>query len=240
MRAGGGGILRSNDGDWVAGFVRKLGNMSSTVAELCSKLEELDLSQNYFIGTIPFGIYRLSHLRHLNLGANSFCGNIPSSIGQLTELRTLQLLQCAFNGSFPREIGNLFNLESLQLTHNVNMTATELPPSFTQLKKLELQTIGLKVSCQNTSVIRRLLGVVAFNNNLTGELPKSLGNCNGLKIVTVYNNRLSGNILSGLWTSLNLSNNSFTGELPQSVARNLSRLEISHLSTLTAANILNL
>ena len=80
----------------------------------------------------------------------------------------------------------------------------------------------------------RLLGVVAFNNNLTGELPKSLGNCNGLKIVTVYNNRLSGDIPSCLWTSLNLdifilSNNSFTGgEIPQSVARNLSRMEINN------------
>ena len=73
-----------------------------------------------------------------------------------------------------------------------------------------------------------------FNNNLTGKLPKSLGNCNGLKIVTVYNNRLSGDIPSCLWTSLNLdifilSNNSFTGgEIPQSVARNLSRMEISN------------
>ena len=75
--------------------------------------------------------------------------------------------------------------------------------------------------------------MVAFNNNLTRELPKSLGNCNGLEIVTIHNNRLSGDIPSGLWTSLNLSililsDNSFTGELPQRVARNLSRLEINN------------
>ena len=34
MKAGGGGVLRCNDGEWVAGFMCKLGNMSSTVVEL--------------------------------------------------------------------------------------------------------------------------------------------------------------------------------------------------------------
>jgi tRNA A-37 threonylcarbamoyl transferase component Bud32 len=59
----------------------------------------------------------------------------------------------------------------------------------------------------------------------------SIGNC--ASTVDVHNNRLFGNVPSGLWTLLHLgililSHNSFTGELPQRLSRNLSRLEMSH------------
>ena len=33
-KVGGGGVLRSNSGDWIGGFVRRMGSTSSTVAEL--------------------------------------------------------------------------------------------------------------------------------------------------------------------------------------------------------------
>ncbi|CAL2274841.1 unnamed protein product [Prunus armeniaca] len=49
--------------------------------------------------------------------------------------------------------------------------------------------------------------------------------------VKVYDNGLSGNIPSGMWTAPNLdqvlmSNNFLTGELPEKLSRNLTRLEI--------------
>ena len=34
IKAGGGGVLRDSNEDWVAGFMRKLGSMSSILAEL--------------------------------------------------------------------------------------------------------------------------------------------------------------------------------------------------------------
>ena len=33
-KAGGGGVIRNNEGDWVAGFVKKFGNVSSITTEL--------------------------------------------------------------------------------------------------------------------------------------------------------------------------------------------------------------
>ena len=45
MKAGGGGVLRSNDGEWVAGFTRKLRNMSSTIAELWALKDGLHVAR---------------------------------------------------------------------------------------------------------------------------------------------------------------------------------------------------
>lgn len=70
----------------------------------CSKLQTLDLSQNYFVGPIPDEIDRLSALVYLDVGANNFSGNIPASIGRLPELQTLYMYQTQFNGTFPKEI----------------------------------------------------------------------------------------------------------------------------------------
>ncbi|KAK9983154.1 hypothetical protein SO802_032679 [Lithocarpus litseifolius] len=41
MKAGGGGIIRNSEGDWVAGFVKKFGNVSSSTAELWALKEGL-------------------------------------------------------------------------------------------------------------------------------------------------------------------------------------------------------
>lgn len=79
----------------------------------------------------------------------------------------------------------------------------------------------------------KLVQVVPSDNNLGGQLPKSLGNCNNLIFLNVQNDKFFENIPSGLWTLMNmgsllLSNNSFTGELHERLSHNLSRLEIGH------------
>ena len=52
MKAGGGGVLRSNDGEWVAGFTRKLRNMSSTIAELWALKDGLHVARQLGIDNI--------------------------------------------------------------------------------------------------------------------------------------------------------------------------------------------
>ncbi|KAF5945642.1 hypothetical protein HYC85_015870 [Camellia sinensis] len=224
----------------------------------CSKLEILDLSQNTFTGPIPGDIGRLSaQLQSLNLSGNIFTGDIPTAIGKLPELRILRVFLNGFDGSFPSEIGDLLNLEVLEMSFN-NFSMMAMPSSFTQLKKLkelrmrESGLVGeipetiwnltaLEVSsnhftgnlpeylCANGA----LTGVIAFDNDLIGELPYSLGRCRNLLTVQVNGNRLSGSIPSGLWTSINvttliLNDNSFSGQLPDKLALNLSRIEISN------------
>ena len=78
-----------------------------------------------------------------------------------------------------------------------------------------------------------LVGLTAYDNNLSGKLPESLGSCSSLNILRVENNNLSGNVPSGLWTSMNLerfmiNENKFTGQLPERLSWNVSVMSISY------------
>ncbi|XP_059431676.1 receptor-like protein kinase HSL1 [Corylus avellana] len=181
----------------------------------CSKLQYLDLSQNYFAGTVPNDIHQMARLRQLNIGANSFSGNIPPSIGRLTELRILQLFLIQFNGSFPPEIGNLSNLEVLELGAMTNITTT-LPSEFTKLRKLKYLWVA--------------------SSNLVGKIPDSIGEMAALEHLDLSMNNLSGNIPSGLFMLKNLSivylyKNKLSGEIPRVVeALNIDVLDLSENS----------
>ena len=86
---------------------------------------------------------------------------------------------------------------------------------------------------ENLCYYGKLYKLIAYDNYLSGELLKPLGNCSSLHILKINNNEFSGNIPSGLWTSLNLSTvmldeNKFTSELPERLSRNVSRFSVSY------------
>lgn len=172
-----------------------------TVVFNCSKLEFLDLSQNYFVGPIPEDIQRLSRLMSLNLGGNNF-SSIPATIGRLKELRTLSILQTQLNGTFPPEIGTLYNLEVLELAYNVKVVPAKFPTSFTQLKRLKRLWMSA--------------------TNLIGELPEEMGDMEALEYLDLTENNLAGKIPQSVFQLRNLSglylhHNQLSGEIPQTV-----------------------
>ncbi|XP_041009043.1 receptor-like protein kinase 5 [Juglans microcarpa x Juglans regia] len=187
----------------------------------CSKLEILDLSQNYFYGAIPDDIHFMSRLRELSLGSNNFNGNISASIGRLTELRKLMLIYCPFTGSFPPEIGNLSNLEELGLAGNSKIMPT-LPSEFGKLKKLKILWMpktNLIGEIPNTiGEMAALEHLDLSQNNLTGKIPDSLFMPKNLKIVFLHKNKLYGEI-PRVVEALNLdvidlSGNNLIGTIP--------------------------
>ncbi|XP_041009465.1 receptor-like protein kinase 5 [Juglans microcarpa x Juglans regia] len=187
----------------------------------CSKLEILDLSQNYFYGAIPDDIHHMSQLRELSLEGNNFNGNISASIGQLTELRKLMLVQCPFTGSFPPEIGNLSNLEELGLAYNSKIVST-LPSEFGKMKKLKfLWMAGTNLIKEIPNTIGEMAALEHLDlsqNNLTGKIPDSLFMPKNLKIVYLYKNKLSREIprvVEALNLSIiDLSENNLIGTIP--------------------------
>ncbi|KAG7984180.1 hypothetical protein I3843_04G145400 [Carya illinoinensis] len=187
----------------------------------CSKLEILDLSENYFYGAIPNDIHRMSWLRELSLEGNNFDGNISSSIGRLTELRKLMLSSCPFTGSFPPEIGNLSNLEELGLAGNSKIVST-LPSEFGKLKKLKIlwmaKTNLIGEIPHTIGEMEALDQLDLSENNLIGKIPGSLFMPKNLRIVYLYKNKLSGEIPQVVKALnldvIDLSENNLTGTIP--------------------------
>jgi hypothetical protein len=64
------------------------GTLPAELFELKS-LEELYLSDNFFVGSFPAKIAELSGLRHLHAASNDFHGSISSELGRLSLLETL-------------------------------------------------------------------------------------------------------------------------------------------------------
>nr|GLL39755.1 receptor-like protein kinase HSL1 [Ipomoea trifida] len=198
----------------------------------CSNLENLDLSFNSFSGIIPDDISKLSpRLEVLNLSANWFVGGIPAGIGGLKGLKELQLAGVVANGSFPSEIGNLLNLEVLVLSQN-SFSPQEIPPSFTQLKKLrhlwmkEANLIG-KIP-GNISSLEALEFLDLNTNDLSGNIPSDLFLLKNLTTIFLYKNRLSGPIPRPVMAlnleAIDFSNNSLTGTIPEDFGK-MTKLE---------------
>ncbi|KAF2299488.1 hypothetical protein GH714_032157 [Hevea brasiliensis] len=91
------------------------GKIPKTLNKLCN-LSELHLESNKFSGEIsgPFGNSSSciqNSLENLNLFNNSFSGSLPNNLGQFKCLKYLLLSRNSFCGPIPVSIGQLYNLD---------------------------------------------------------------------------------------------------------------------------------
>ncbi|KAE8704836.1 LRR receptor-like serine/threonine-protein kinase HSL2 [Hibiscus syriacus] len=170
------------------------GSLSSRAFSPCSHLQEIDLSENLFVGELPD--FPLKHLEVLRLFNKSFTGDIPLSFARIQSLEVLSLSGNLLNGEIPSflvSIGNLVSLKNLDLS--TNFLSGKIPESLSMLKNLE--------------------NLELYQNYLTGELPENLANLTALRQFDVSQNCLTGNLPAKVAAlsleSLNLDDNYFTG-----------------------------
>ncbi|CDY70780.1 BnaA06g38460D [Brassica napus] len=215
------------------------GEISSSLGNL-SHLMQLDLSYNELGGQIPPSMGNLNQLTFLNLGPNNLSGNIPSSFANFNKLSQLSLSYNQFSGGgLPHILSNLTSLSLLDLSNN--HFKSKLPSNMSGLNNLEIFSVSGNYFGGNVPtslfMIPSLKEVYLSENQLEG--PLEIGNISSfsdkLQTLDLRNNRFIGEIpesmskLVSLY-SLDLSNNSFIGEIPDSISKlvSLNSIDLSY------------
>nr|AAT73682.1 hypothetical protein, contains protein kinase domain [Oryza sativa Japonica Group] len=199
-------------------------------------LEDLNLGYNYLTGAMPSFMGKFTSMKYLALPFNPLSGPLPKELGNLTNLLSLGISYCNFSGELPDELGNMTSLKQLRASDNEftgkipdyfgrmtnlvdvafqgNSFEGPIPAGFSNLTKLTNLRIGDIVNGSSS---------LGFISNMTSLSNLILRNC-----------KLSGNLEAidfskfATLTLLDLSFNSITGQVPQSIL-NLGMLEFLFL-----------
>ncbi|XP_027174177.1 receptor-like protein EIX1 [Coffea eugenioides] len=190
----------------------------------------ISLSNNNLSGSIPMSIGYLSTLLSLHLGNNNLSGGIPSSLDNCTELITIDVAGNKLGGKLPTWLGpSLSKLRILILRSN--KFHGEIPPELCHLSSLRAldvsnnDFVGVIPSCfKNFTSMATEESVYLRNNETTyfySGYPESAQ-------LAIKGNVYEYNWILGLFCSIDLSNNNFSGKIP---------LELTNLLGLKSLNL---
>ncbi|XP_009616224.1 receptor-like protein EIX2 [Nicotiana tomentosiformis] len=148
-----------------------------------TKLNFLDLAFNNLNSTIPNWLYGCKKLESLSLGHNHLEGVVSSLISNLSSITNIDLSDNMLSGKLPNVNGKLRKLEYLYFSQN--LFEEEVSEFFNGLG--------------NRSALRYL---TLRDNELTGNLPESLGSLSMLESLYIFNNRLEGVVTESNFTNL--------------------------------------
>ncbi|KAH9779287.1 putative LRR receptor-like serine/threonine-protein kinase [Citrus sinensis] len=198
-------------------------------------LQEVDLSRNYFNGSLPKSFARLQNLTKLLILGNRLSGSIPLEIGDISTLEEFRIDGSNLTGRIPNFIGNWTKLDRLDLQG----TSLEgpIPSTISQLKNLtELRISDLKGSSSsfpNLQDMKKMERLILRNCLITGRIPEYIEDMTDLKILDLSFNQLTGPV-PGILQNLKkidyifLTNNSLSGTLPDWILTSEKNLDLSY------------
>ncbi|KAM3394286.1 hypothetical protein P3S68_003288 [Capsicum galapagoense] len=198
------------------------GSLPQNLGSLLPNIEEIYMSFDNLVGTIPHYISNCSELTILDLSYNKHASrSLPNCFGNITSRREIHLGSNKLSSNIPASIGNLQDLVVHDLSSN-NMVGS-LPPEIGNLKAATL--IDLSMNQFSNGIpreiggLRTLLHLSLRHNKLQGSIPDSLSNMVGLEVLDVSHNNISGIIPISLeklqnLKYFNLSVNKLYGEIP--------------------------
>ncbi|KAK1260233.1 hypothetical protein QJS04_geneDACA001957 [Acorus gramineus] len=194
----------------------------SIPSNICTRLLfNLDLSNNYLSGELPNCWATSSRIETVNFANNNLSGTIPVSVGSIYSLKSLHLNNNGFSGEFPPSLNNSASLVVLDLSGNKfsGPIPTWIGESLSSLKVLRLRSNRFDGSIPpQLSQLSSLQVLDLAHNNLLGTIPPSFGNFSSMAVIhntsePLYITLYYDEVLLYA-TSLDLSNNGLSGEIP--------------------------
>ncbi|KAM3306677.1 hypothetical protein P3S67_013547 [Capsicum chacoense] len=200
------------------------------------RLKVLDLN-----GQFQKEIKRVENMRYLSLYGNNLIGSIPPSLMNASRLETLDLSFNLHQGNIPEGIGNLHNVNWLGIQHN-QLTGS-IPFTIFNISRIEIiEFTGNSLSgslpnglCNGLPILKELY---LSDNKLHGEIPREIRNLVELEVLSIAFNSFSGSLemetfnISGLRV-VSLFNNNLSGTLPSNIGSILPNIEELYLDSLT-------
>lgn len=176
--------------------------LEGPIPSFFSGATSLDLSNNYFSGSISFLCESIvKQTTVIDFSNNSLSGELPDCpLIFSTSLAVLDLANNNFSGKIPAGIGSLGNLRALQLRKN--KFSGELPASWfcSDLQVLDLggNEISGPVPLWIGDRFPNLIVLSLRSNNFSGSIPSNLCQLSHIQIFDLSQNSISGDIPSCL------------------------------------------
>ncbi|KAL0299742.1 UNVERIFIED_CONTAM: Leucine-rich repeat receptor-like serine/threonine-protein kinase BAM2 [Sesamum radiatum] len=187
-----------------------------------SNLSMIDLSENKFSGLIPQEFGRLQNLEVLRISSNRLTGEIPPELARCPRITELDLSKNELSGGIPVEVVSSLTLKIIRLQDN-KLTGV-IPNSFSNSQSLHELQLGNNmlegtIPCSLSKVEHFSSLLNLSMNQLSGEIPKCLGNLDKLEILDISSNNFSGEIPSetnnmASLSFVNISFNHLRGQIP--------------------------
>uniref|UniRef100_A0A453NDJ2 Uncharacterized protein n=2 Tax=Aegilops tauschii subsp. strangulata TaxID=200361 RepID=A0A453NDJ2_AEGTS len=201
------------------------GILPSTTWEVMKSLVVFNASSNRFTGQIPTTpCVSAPSFAVLELSFNQLSGNIPSGLGNCSVLKLLGAGYNKLSGTLPDELFKVTSLEHLSLPNNWLEGALDDISKLINLVTLDLGGNELSGNIpESIGGLKRLEELHLEHNSMSGELPAALSNCTNLVTIDLKANQFSGELTKVNFVSLSnlkkldLLSNNFTGTVPESI-----------------------
>ncbi|XVF79489.1 hypothetical protein PTKIN_Ptkin14bG0226900 [Pterospermum kingtungense] len=209
------------------------GIIPQCIGSFSKSLSSISLKMNKFHGIIPIAFAKGCGLKNLNLNSNHLEGPLTQSISNCKDLEVLDLGNNKINGTFPHWIEGLSNLQVLVLHSNKfqgSIGASKNPQPPPKLRIIDLSRNNF-VGPLPTSYIKNFRGMMNLDEvkavRYIGDTNQSYDYSVQLVVKGLETELVK--ILT-IFTTIDLSNNNFEGEIPTTFGElsSLRGLNLSH------------
>jgi Leucine-rich repeat (LRR) protein len=197
-----------------------------------SSLSVLDMQMNNLKGSMPKTFSKGNAFKTIKLNGNKLEGPLPQSFSHCTKLEVLDLGDNNIEDTFPNWLETLQELQVLSLRSNKlhgSITCTSTKHPFSKLRIFDVSGNNFSGSLP-TSCIKNFEGMMNVNDNKTGlQYMGNAGYYNDSLVVTMKGLSMELTRILTTFTTIDLSNNMFEGEIPQLIG-DLSSLKGLNLS----------